>query len=153
MKLTPEFRELLGLFNSFDVEYMVVGGYALAFHGHPRSTKDIDVFIHNTLSNAERVQAALGASGFDGDEVSLSDLQDPDIVVRFGAPPNMVDILKRIDGVSFPEAFAPSTWINVDGLELRLISRECLVRNKKASGRYQDLADLEALGEIEPRDR
>ncbi len=151
MKLMPEFQELLKHFNTCGVEYVLVGGYALAYHGHPRATKDIDLFIGTEGDNAARVRAALDAFGFSGIGPTIDNLQDSATVIRFGAPPNMVDLLKSIDGLGFRETFNNSLVNTVADLPVRIISREDLIRNKRASQRYQDLADLEALGELQPR--
>ena len=149
MKLTDEFRELLLLFNASGVKYVLVGGYALAYHGHPRATKDIDLHISTDELNARRVQDALLRFGFD-EAPPLSDITDPQVILRFGAPPTMVDLIKHIDGVLFEEAYGSAEEADIDGVPVRVINREHLVANKRASGRYQDLADLQALGEIPP---
>jgi len=151
MNLAAEFLELLAQFNSFGVKYAIVGGYALAYHGHPRATKDIDVFVDNSPENIQRLSKALECFGFSSGELSQEALRDPRLVIRFGAPPNMVDILKTIDGVNFEEVYCSAVRLLVSDVQVQIISREMLVKNKAASGRYQDLADLEALGEIKGR--
>lgn len=147
MEIQQDFKDLLELLNSRDVDYLIVGGYALAFHGCPRFTGDIDIYIKPTRENAERVLSALGAFGFGGIGIGLDDLCTPEKVIQLGVPPVRIDLLTSISGVSVDQAFSDAVVGEYGDVQVYFLSRECLVTNKKASGRSKDLADLEALGE------
>jgi hypothetical protein len=139
-------RELLSAFNANHVKYVVVGGYAVFVHAQPRMTKDLDVFVESSLANGRAVYSALAQFGAPLNDLSVEDFQNPSTVVRIGVPPICVDILQRIDGIDFETVFAGSTEYLVDGdLPTRYISAEHLIINKLASGRLQDLADVEAI--------
>ncbi len=147
MEVQPDFRELLALFNDHHVSYMIVGGYALAFHGAPRFTGDLDIFIKPDLENAKRVVAALDAFGFASLGLTAADFERPDQVIQLGVSPVRIDLITSITGVSWDEAFAgriPSTYGDIP---VHYIGREQFLLNKRATGRKRDLADLEALGE------
>jgi hypothetical protein len=147
MEVQPDFRELLALFNANQVEYMVIGGYALAFHGAPRFTGDLDVFVKPDLENARRIIESLDQFGFKSVELSVDDFQAPDQVVQLGVPPVRVDILTAITGVSWAEAVAGRVEGKYGDIPVYYIGREQFAANKRATGRRRDLADLEALGE------
>jgi hypothetical protein len=139
-------RELLSAFNANHVKYVVVGGYAVFVHAQPRMTKDLDVFVESSPENARAVYAALAQFGAPLSDLSVEDFQNPSTVVRIGVPPICVDILQSIDGIDFETVFAGSAEYLVDGdLPTRYISAEHLIINKLASGRLQDLADVEAI--------
>lgn len=146
-ELPADLRDLLLAFAEAGVEFVVVGGYAVAFHGHVRATKDIDLLIRPSPDNAERVYAALAVFGapLAAFEVSAADFATYDGVLRFGAPPYAFDVLNRIAGVSFDEAFETSSVIEVEGVRVRVLGLDALLRAKRAAGRTQDLADAEAL--------
>jgi len=151
--LPVDFRDLLREFLDADVEFVVVGGYAVAFHGHPRATKDLDLLVRATPSNAHRVYRALGEFGaplyaFD---VTEADFADYDGVLQIGLPPNRVDILNRISGVTFDEAVAEGSAFDVDGRRVPVIGLQALLTNKRATGRTQDAADTEALSVMQAR--
>ncbi len=143
--LDRDFRELLACFIARKVEFLLVGGYAVAIHGHPRFTGDLDLWIRSTGDNAAAVLAALEDFGLGSLGLSGHDLQSPDMVIQIGYPPVRVDILTSIDGVVFSEAYERRLAVDIDGLLLPVISLADLRINKAASGRHQDLADLEAL--------
>ena len=143
--LTSDFKEFAGLLNSNGVEYLVVGGYALAAHGHPRYTGDLDFWVGANAVNAERVLDALSRFGFGELGITKDDLTAPNQVIQLGYPPGRIDLLTSIDGVRFADCYARRMTLSVDGIPLNFISLEDFKANKKAAGRYRDLADLEAL--------
>ena len=147
--LTPDFKEFAALLNSNEVEYLVVGGYALAAYGHPRYTGDLDFWIGTDGLNADRVLAVLSKFGFGSLGVRKEDLTSANQVIQMGFPPERIDLLTSIDGVSFAECYERRMVVEVDGLPLVFIALEDFKINKKAVGRYKDLADLEALQAIE----
>ncbi len=131
--------------NSKGVEYLLIGGYAVAHHGYPRATNDLDVWIAATPENADRVVDAIAEFGFDAVREERTRFTQADQVIRMGVPPLRIEILTTIDGVTFPECFAGRVTANLDGLEVHLISLRDLRINKQASGRLKDLSDLEEL--------
>ena len=147
MEVQKDFKELFELLNGNAVEFLVVGAYALAFHGAPRFTGDIDLYIHPTRDNAERVLGALGAFGFRSPDLSAEDFMKPDRVVQLGVPPVRVDLLTSITGVSWEEAESGKAGGFYGEVPVFFLGRDHYVRNKRAIGRKKDLADLEALGE------
>jgi len=144
--LNPDFKELLRLFNDHNVEYLVVGGYALSAHGHPRYTGDIDLWIGSDPVNSSRVLAALDEFGFGTLGLKEEDFRTPQRVIQLGYPPARIDLMTDIDGVVFSECWPRRMEIVMDGVAIPVLGREDLMSNKKASGRLQDLADLEKLG-------
>ena len=147
MAIRTDFRELLELFNKHKVEYLIVGGYALAFHGVPRVTGDIDLFVRPTSENAERILAALDEFGFGSSNLSRDDFLTPGMVVQLGVPPVRVDILTRVSGVSWEKADTDKVSGCYADTPVFFLSREDFIANKKATGRAKDAADIEALGE------
>lgn len=149
--LQSDLREFIGLLNSFRVEYLVVGGHAVAFHGHPRFTGDIDFFIRATAENAERMLRVLDGFGFGALGITAADLIEPAKVVQLGRPPNRIDILTSISGVDFELAWRSRVPADLDGQAVNFIGAEELLKNKMSSGRPQDLADAAKLGAIAAR--
>ena len=147
MEIERDFKELLALLNSHQVEYLLVGAYALAFHGAPRFTGDLDVFVKPDAPNSERLIAALVDFGFGSLGLSPQDFQKPNQVIQLGVPPVRIDLITSITGVSWQEATAGGVAAELDGVPVRFIGRNELVINKRAAGRKKDIADLEALGE------
>jgi hypothetical protein len=147
MEVQPDFRDLLVLFNEHKVEYLLVGGYALAFHGAPRYTGDLDIFVKTEQENAQRIMAALNEFGFGSVGLTTTDFDRPNQVVQLGVPPVRVDIVTSISGVSWEEAFSGRTEGKYGDVPVYYIGREQFIANKRAIGRNKDLADLEALGE------
>jgi hypothetical protein len=143
--LDKDFREFVELLNSTNVEYLLVGGYALAAHGHPRYTGDIDFWVNPTPTNAARLMSALTQFGFGGVGLSESDFLKPDAVVQLGYPPARIDLLTAIDGVSFADCYARRRQVALAGVEITLIDVDDLRANKRAAGRPKDLADLDSL--------
>ena len=148
LPFAEDFMDMLCELSDADVEFVVVGGYAVAFHGYVRATKDIDILINPTRANAERVYRALAAFGapLQAFDVSEGDFADYDGVLQLGVPPRRIDILNKIDGISFSEAFHDHGLFEVEGRKIPMIGLGALIRNKRASGRLRDLADVEALG-------
>lgn len=148
--LNQDFKEFAALLASNRVEYLIVGGYALAAHGHPRYTGDLDFWVAADPANAQQVLEALKAFGFGELGISQNDLIEPGQVIQLGFPPRRIDLLTSIDGVDFAPCFARRMTVMVDGLTLNFIALEDLKTNKRAAGRPQDLADLFALEERQP---
>ena len=138
-------REVFAALNAERVEYLLVGGYALAFHAVPRFTKDLDVWIRSSPENAARAYRGLKAFGAPMQPLTEKDLTTSDIVYQIGIAPNRIDILTSIDGVSFDEAWPNRVRGTYGDQEITVISREDLIRNKSASARPQDLVDVDTL--------
>jgi hypothetical protein len=145
MPINPDFRDLLSEFNARSVRYLVVGGYAFSFHARPRTTKDIDIWVDATPENAPLVWQALVAFGAPLSDLKLSDLEQPGIAFQMGLPPNRVDLLTQIDAVQFDEAWRDRVLGRYGDQPVPYLSRDHLVRNKRALGRKQDVADVEML--------
>ncbi|MBK7000284.1 MAG: hypothetical protein IPH35_10030 [Rhodoferax sp.] len=143
--LTSDFKEFAALLNACRVEYLIVGGYALAAYGHPRYTGDLDFWVGTDFANAQRLVDALEQFGFGGLGIRVEDFTTPNQVIQLGYPPGRIDLLTSIDGVEFAACHARRMTQPVDGLMLDFIALEDFKTNKKAVGRHQDLADLEAL--------
>jgi hypothetical protein len=147
MEVQTDFKELLALFNDHRVNYMIVGGYALAFHGAPRFTGDLDIYVKPDRDNAQRIVAALDAFGFASLGLKAADFEQPDQVIQLGVSPVRIDLITSITAVPWEEALAGRVLSTYGDVPVHYIGREQLVSNKRATGRKQDLADLEALGE------
>ena len=141
----PDFEELLRLLEENEVRYMVVGGYAVAFHGYPRFTKDIDIFFLNTQENVDKLRNALVAFGFSDIELPQALFTEKGNVIQFGVPPVRADLLNEIEGITFDEAEKTVVRGRYGSVEVNFISRESLIQNKRASGRSQDALDAEKL--------
>jgi hypothetical protein len=147
MEAQKDFKELLELFNEHKVEYIVIGSYALAFHGAPRFTGDIDIFVHSSSENAQRILSALTAFGFGSLNLTVDDFQNPNSVVQLGTPPVRIDIITSITGVTWEEAEKGKKFGSYGNVPVCFLGREQYIINKRATGRKKDLADLEALAE------
>ena len=147
--MNEDFRDLLAALVASGARFLVVGAYAMAVHGVPRATGDLDVWIAADPDNADRVWAALARFGapLAAMGVTRVDLLRPDQVVQIGLPPRRIDVLTGVTGLTFDEAWKNRLVHEVDGLPLAFLGRAELVRNKRATGRAKDRADLEALGE------
>jgi len=143
--LNPDYRDMLSVFAEAKVDYLLVGAYALAVHGHPRATGDIDLWVRPDPENAERVFRALEAFGAPLAQISTADFSQPEVVFQIGVSPRRIDILTSIDGVDFAEAWPERVDITVEGLKIAVISRRHLIQNKRAVGRPQDEADIDHL--------
>ncbi len=147
MEIHKDFKELLELFNAHKVEYLIVGGYALAFHGAPRFTGDIDLLVKPEPQNAEQILAALDDFGFGSLDLSQSDFSTPNNVIQLGVPPVRIDIITSVTGVTWDKADAGKVPGSYADCPVFFISREDFIANKKAIGRAKDAADIEALGD------
>jgi hypothetical protein len=147
IELPEDFRDLLIELADTGAEFVLVGGHAVAFHGHPRATKDMEVLIRANPSNAERLYRALAAFGapLQNVDVEAKDFAAYDGILQIGLPPRRVDIINRADGVSFDEAIAEGSAFTPEGRRIPVIGRAALIKNKRAAGRAQDAADVEAL--------
>ena len=143
-----DFKELLSAFNAGQVRYLIVGGYAVSFHAQPRATKDLDILIGADAENSKAVYAALAKFGAPIEGLSAKDFAEPDNFFRIGTPPVMVDIMPKITGVEFDEAWSRRVDVQIDDdLSVPFISRQDLLIAKLAAGRAQDLIDVDALRE------
>lgn len=145
MQLPDDFKEFLRSLNSNEVEYLVIGGFAVGYYGYPRATNDLDVWVAQTELNARRVVAAVQEFGFSTPELGPELFLKPDSIVRMGIPPMRVELLTTISGVEFDTCYHDRVQGELDGVPVALISLEDLKQNKRAAGRYKDLDDLEQL--------
>lgn len=145
MRISKDWREFIGLLNAKRVEYVVVGGFAVGWHGHPRFTADIDFFVRPTAANAKLVIQTLTEFGFGSLQLTADDLSRPDQIVQLGVKPNRIDLITSIAGVTFDEAWTARIAGSIDGVPVSLIGRDELIRNKESTGRPQDIADADAL--------
>jgi len=145
MPINPDYRELFRTFFEEKVEYLIVGAYAVTYYAEPRYTKDLDILIRPTLENATKTLAALKRFKAPLTDIKAEDLTDPELVYQIGVEPNRIDILMSITGIAFEEAWQHRVQSTYGGVPIYLISREDLITAKKASGRPQDLLDLERL--------
>ena len=145
--LPDDFRDVLVELHDAGAEFVILGGHAVAFHGYPRATKDIDLLVRAEPNNAKRVYQALAAFGapLQNFHVSEADFATYDGVLQIGLPPRRIDILNRADGISFDEAVAEGVSLELEGRRIPVIGLKALLKNKLASGRPQDLADIVAL--------
>jgi hypothetical protein len=144
LMLNSDFKEFAELLNAKGVDYLVVGGYALAAHGHPRYTGDIDFWVRPSPDNIACLLSALGDFGFGSLGLTASDFAT-DTVVQLGQPPRRIDLLTAIDGVTFEDCFARREKVELAGVQLNIIGLADFKTNKRAVGRLKDLADLESL--------
>jgi predicted nucleotidyltransferase len=143
--LNQDFKEFIKSLNDNGVRYLVVGGYAVALHGYPRYTKDMDVWVEMTVENASKIVKALDQFGFGSLDLNESDFTVPDQIIQLGYPPRRIDILTTLPGVEFSECFSSQVTVDIEDISVNFIDLENLKKNKKATGRHQDLADLENL--------
>ncbi len=145
MILSQDFKEFVELLNANHVRYLVVGGYAVAIHGHPRYTKDLDVWVEPDPDNAGRIIDALDQFGFGSLQLTRDDFVQPEQIVQLGYPPYRIDLITSIAGGEFESCYSNRKSIDVSGVTVNFIGLDDLRRNKAASGRPQDLADLHHL--------
>lgn len=145
MNTHPDFEELFRLLEEHHVDYMIVGGYAVAFHGYPRFTKDIDVFFDASPENVARLRSVLIAFGFNEEDLPQESFTAADTVLSFGIAPTRVDLLNNIDGVRFEEAKPNVVRGTYGAVAVSFIGRDDLIRNKRASGRQQDQVDVDQI--------
>jgi hypothetical protein len=147
MRLSNDLREFLELLNSRGVDYVIVGAHSLAFHGRPRYTGDLDILVRATPENAAKLVGLLNQFGFADSGFKESDFTEPEQTIQLGRAPNRIDLLTSISGVTTDDAFATKISAMLDGIPVFILGKDALVRNKRAVGRPQDLADLDALAE------
>jgi hypothetical protein len=147
MRLQRDLREFIELLNSASVEYAIVGGWALGFHGHPRYTQDIDILIRATPQNAGRVENAIQRFGFGSLGLAASDFLVSGQIIQLGQPPNRIDLLTSLTGVGADEIWDSIAPGELDGVPVFFLSRSMLIKNKNATGRPRDRADVEELGD------
>jgi len=143
--LNPDFKDILSLLCEEQAEFLVVGAYALAAHGFPRATGDLDIWINREPDNVDRVWKSLIKFGAPLDQITREELQSAGLVFQIGISPRRIDILTSITGVEFTEAWVGKLAIEVEGLKFSVLGKEDYITNKKAVGRPQDLADVDRL--------
>lgn len=148
MQLHSDLREFIGLLNSHGVEFLIVGAHALAWHGLPRYTKDIDILVATHPTNAAALARVIGDFGFASTGLTEADFRTPDQVIQLGLEPNRIDLLTGISGVMWDEAWADRQAGELDGLPVAFLGKAAYIKNKLAAGRPQDLADVQRLREI-----
>jgi hypothetical protein len=145
MALSKDWREFLELLNSRGVDYVIVGAQSLAFHARPRHTGDLDILVRPTPDNARLLLALLNQVGFEQSSFKETDFLQPEQIIQLGRTPSRIDLLTSISGVSTNEAFANRISAMLDGIPVFILGKDALIRNKRAVGRPQDLADLAVL--------
>lgn len=145
IRLPPDFKEFLQLLNAHEVKYLIIGGYAVGYHGYPRATGDLDIWVAVDRQNAEKLVVVLQEFGFDLPDVSPDLFLEENKIVRMGLPPVRIELVTTISGVSFQDCYAERVRDTIEGIPVNLISLPKLKENKQASGRYKDLNDLENL--------
>lgn len=143
--LNQDFLEFIGLLETHGVDYLIIGGYAVALHGFPRFTGDIDFFVAVNPENATKLMDVFDAFGFGEIGISHEDFLQPDLVVEIGREPRKIQVLTGIDGVTFADCRSRRVEVKLQGMHLKFISKEDLIRNKKASARSKDLIDIDEL--------
>jgi hypothetical protein len=144
-RLNPNFVEMLSALSDAGADYLIIGGHAFAAHHQPRATKDLDIWVRPSADNAARVRRAIDQFGMPVDKISVDDLAQTGLVLQFGFPPQRIDIVTSISGVTFDEAWLRRITVNIEGRQHPVIGRDDLIRNKRAVGRPQDLVDVDAL--------
>jgi len=148
MTLDQDFEDFVALLNKYRVAYMVVGGYALAFHGKPRHTGDLDIWIDISAENARKMVELISDFGMASLGLKESDFLENGCITQIGYPPLRIDILNEIDGVNFKDAYPNKLIIDVDGLLVNYIGLDDLIKNKQVSGRKQDVSDVNELEKL-----
>jgi predicted nucleotidyltransferase len=143
--LNQDFKEFIQSLNDNQVRYLVIGGYAVAFHGHPRYTKDIDIWLGLSTENASQTVKALVQFGFGSLGLQTEDFLVPDQIIQIGYPPNRIDLLTSLGNIDFDECYHSRIEVEISGVKVNFIDLQNLRKCKKFAGRYQDLADLENL--------
>jgi hypothetical protein len=147
MEIQADYRDLLKLFNEHEVEYIIVGAFALAFYGVPRFTGDIDIYLKPGNPNADRIILALNEFGFGSLGLKSADFEHEDQVIQLGVPPVRIDLITSLTGVCWEEVYINRLYGHYGDVEVCFIGRDQFIKNKRATGRKKDLADLEMLGE------
>ena len=149
--LSKDLQEFIRLLNKQRVEYLVVGAWAVAFHGRPRYTGDVDIFLRPDSTNAERMMQVIEAFGFGATGIVREDFLKENYVIQLGVEPNRIDLLTGISGVTFGEAWEQRVEGPLGGLDVHFISRDLLIRNKQAAHRDKDLGDVRLLEQTKPQ--
>jgi hypothetical protein len=143
--LSKDFKEFVALLNENDVKYLIVGGYAVALHGHPRYTKDLDVWIEMSPGNADKILKALEKFGLASLNLKPKDFLEKNQIIQLGYPPNRIDLLTALEDVEFDDCYEARVQVIIQNVKINFIDIENLKKNKRATGRLQDLADVEKL--------
>ena len=151
MILDQNFEDFVGLLNKHQVEYLIVGGYALAFHGKPRHTGDLDIWIALSDSNAQKMAIVINEFGMSSLGLTKADFLEAGGITQIGYPPLRIDILNEIDGIVFNDAYKNKLVVDIDGLMINYIGLDDLIKNKIASGRLQDKTDLKTLKKLKSK--
>lgn len=146
--LNEDYKDMLLALSGEKVRYLLIGAYALAAHGYPRATMDIDIWVMPSPKNADAVMRALRCFGAPLHNLTKEDLQKDGTIFQIGVAPRRIDIITTASGLRFEEAFSRSLSVNIDGIQVHILSKDDLIRNKRASGRAKDLADAEALEKL-----
>ena len=146
-ELPQDFKELFELLNANNVRYLMLGGYAVGAYGYPRATNDVDVFVSDDEVNVENLIQSISQFGF-AEPVSHDALAQPRCIIEMGVEPIKIQLMNFADGIDFEAAFARRNILKIHGIEVSTVSKDDLIRNKKAVGRYEDLADVERLEKI-----
>lgn len=149
--LHHDFKEFLRLLNGHNVEYLMIGGFAVAHHGHRRVTDDLDIWVSTSAENEPKVKAVLREFGFDPSRLATGFLRDPDNIIRMGYPPFRIEVHTGIAGVTFEDCARRAVEFEIDDVRIRCIGRDDLIRNKRAAGRHKDLDDANVLSRNPPR--
>lgn len=142
---SQDFKEFVALLIENKAEYLIVGGYAVSVHGHPRYTGDLDIWLNPTSENALKILKCVNEFGFSSYKISAKDFTKPGNVIQLGYPPLRIDLLTEIDGVAFEECFENRKEVTIEGLRVNFIGYNDLLKNKKESGRLRDIDDIENL--------
>jgi predicted nucleotidyltransferase len=145
IELHPDFKDFLKLLNSHNVKYLLVGGYAVGYHGYPRATGDMDIWIELSESNSKKVTSTFRDFGMPNEKISEDLFLEKNKVIRMGVPPVRIEIITSASGVTFDECYSNRDVIEIDGIPINFISLRDLKRNKRAAGRHKDLEDIEHL--------
>jgi len=143
--LSKDFIEFIESLNANSVRYLVVGGYAVSFHGYPRYTKDLNIWFESEIQNTEKVLKALNVFGFGSIDIESANLLEENNIIQLGSPPNRIDMITSLKGLVFEKCYPERIRVEIQGTLIDFIDIENLKTNKKATGRPQDLADLENL--------
>ncbi len=153
MELNKDFKEFIELLNEYDVHYLIIGGYAVNFHGYPRYTKDIDFWIWMRQSNITKLIKAIKDFGFGSLNLEIKDFLIPEDIVQLGYEPYRIDLLMDVEGVDFEDCYKRRTEFKLDGTDVKFLSLQDLITSKKKAGRLQDLADAEQLDKLREKSR
>lgn len=142
---SQDFSDFVQLLIKHNVDYLIVGGYAVGVHGHPRYTGDLDIWLNPSIENANKILATVNEFGFSSYNLTVDDFTIEGNVIQLGYPPLRIDLLTEIDGVQFEECFKNKLVVDIEGVAVNFISYKDLIQNKKASNRHKDLDDIENL--------